>query len=362
LELIVPIQCEYYALEGLGQLLRNVSLVQKNINPNLQLTGIVMTMFDSRTKLSEQVVAEVKRYFGDRVYDVIIPRTIRLSEAPGFGQPITVYDPKSKGAQSYRRLAKEVDEKPPPSAPMPTMDHLPKVVIARSPDAEAPSEETPVHKETPMPAAQDAPRPQKSAPNPRSGREPKPATAKPVAQTPPKAVPQPAPTPVTRAPAAKTTPATRPARAPDRASSSRPVVQVPDSRRDDDDAASWLEELALEAETQVTPPSTSEVLAEAASRAEATGALGEDEIWESESAHTNEPVGHADTPAPRASGRPSSDRRVVVIEDDIDIPVSAPAAQAPQGEPRTAGAQVGATLEDEESPKKRWRLFRKGGE
>ena len=96
-ELIVPIQCEYYALEGLGQLLRNVSLVQQNINPELRLSGIVMTMFDPRTKLSDQVVEEVQRFFGELVYDVIIPRTVRLSEAPGFGQPITVYDPKSRG-------------------------------------------------------------------------------------------------------------------------------------------------------------------------------------------------------------------------------------------------------------------------
>jgi len=95
-ELIVPIQCEYYALEGLGQLLRNVSLVQQNINPGLRLAGIVMTMFDPRTKLSEQVVAEVRKFFGDVVYDAIIPRTVRLSEAPGFGQPITVYDPRSR--------------------------------------------------------------------------------------------------------------------------------------------------------------------------------------------------------------------------------------------------------------------------
>ena len=92
-----PIQCEYYALEGLGQLLRNVSLVQQNINPDLRLSGIVMTMFDPRTKLSSQVVEEVQRFFGDLVYDVIIPRTVRLSEAPGFGQPITVYDPKLPG-------------------------------------------------------------------------------------------------------------------------------------------------------------------------------------------------------------------------------------------------------------------------
>src|SRR4029077_9014655 len=84
-ELIVPIQCEYYALEGLGQLLRNVSLVQQNINPELRRTGIVMPMFYPRTKLSEQVVEEVQRHFRDLVYDTIIPRTVRLSEAPGFG-------------------------------------------------------------------------------------------------------------------------------------------------------------------------------------------------------------------------------------------------------------------------------------
>ena len=116
-ELIVPIQCEYYALEGVGQLLRNVSLVQQNINPGLRLTGIVMTMFDPRTKLSEQVVEEVQRYFGELVYDVIIPRTVRLSEAPGYGQPITVYDPKSKGAECYRELGREVALRPPPTGP-----------------------------------------------------------------------------------------------------------------------------------------------------------------------------------------------------------------------------------------------------
>jgi chromosome partitioning protein len=106
-ELIVPIQCEYYALEGLGQLLRNVRLIQQNLNPQLRLTGIVLTMYDRRTKLSEQVVAEVRRYFGPRVYDTIIPRTVRLSEAPGYGRPITAYDSSSKGAKAYRRLARE---------------------------------------------------------------------------------------------------------------------------------------------------------------------------------------------------------------------------------------------------------------
>lgn len=107
-ELIVPIQCEYYALEGLGQLLKNVRLVQQNVNPGLRLTGIVLTMFDARTKLADQVVTEVRAYFGSRVYEAIIPRSVRLSEAPGFGQPITRYDSASRGAEAYRALAREV--------------------------------------------------------------------------------------------------------------------------------------------------------------------------------------------------------------------------------------------------------------
>jgi chromosome partitioning protein len=119
-ELIVPIQCEYYALEGLGQLLRNVRLIQQNLNPQLRLTGIVLTMYDKRTKLSEQVVDEVRRYFGPRVYDTIIPRTVRLSEAPGFGRPITTYDSGSKGAKAYRRLAREFIEREAVDAPLPT--------------------------------------------------------------------------------------------------------------------------------------------------------------------------------------------------------------------------------------------------
>ncbi|HEV3474969.1 MAG TPA: ParA family protein [Actinomycetota bacterium] len=126
-ELIVPIQSEYYALEGLGQLLRNVRLVQQSLNPELRLTGIVVTMFDSRTKLSEQVVAEVRRYFGPRVYDTIIPRTVRLSEAPGFGKPITAYDPESKGARAYRSLAAEFLEREAVDAPLPEGE-LPAVI------------------------------------------------------------------------------------------------------------------------------------------------------------------------------------------------------------------------------------------
>ena len=105
---LVPIQCEYYALEGLGQLLRNVGLVRANLNPALDLRGIVMTMYDKRTKLADQVVDEVRTHFGDRVFQTIVPRTVRLSEAPSFGQPIIVFDATSKGATAYRELAEEV--------------------------------------------------------------------------------------------------------------------------------------------------------------------------------------------------------------------------------------------------------------
>ena len=107
-EVIVPIQCEYYALEGLGQLLRNVNLVQHNLNPRLELSAIILTMYDGRTKLADQVAGEVRAHFGDKVCRNIVPRTVRLSEAPSFGQPIIVFDPSSRGAIAYRELAKEV--------------------------------------------------------------------------------------------------------------------------------------------------------------------------------------------------------------------------------------------------------------
>lgn len=106
-EVMVPIQCEYFALEGLGQLMRNVNLVQANLNPSLEISAIVLTMYDARTKLSDQVVQEVRAHFGDRVCRSVIPRSVRLSEAPSFGQPITVFDPSSRGALAYRDLAKE---------------------------------------------------------------------------------------------------------------------------------------------------------------------------------------------------------------------------------------------------------------
>lgn len=105
---LVPIQCEFYALEGLSQLMNTVTLVQKNLNPALSLEGVVLTMFDARTNLSIQVVDEVKNHFRHKVYQTIIPRNVRLSEAPSHGQPVIRYDPKSKGTQVYFDLASEV--------------------------------------------------------------------------------------------------------------------------------------------------------------------------------------------------------------------------------------------------------------
>ncbi|MEA2006852.1 MAG: AAA family ATPase [Patescibacteria group bacterium] len=110
-EVIIPVQTEYFALEGLGQLLNTVDLVQENLQPKLQLGGIVMTMFDRRNRLSRQVVKEVKRHFEGKVFDSIIPRTVRLAEAPSFGKSILHFDKFSKGANAYRQLAKEVIDK-----------------------------------------------------------------------------------------------------------------------------------------------------------------------------------------------------------------------------------------------------------
>lgn len=111
-EVLVPIQTEYYALEGLGQLMRNVGLVQKNLNPALEISTIVLVMYDARTKLADQVASEVREHFGEKVCRIMIPRTVRLSEAPSFGQPIIAFDPTSRGAIAYRELAKEVSGGP----------------------------------------------------------------------------------------------------------------------------------------------------------------------------------------------------------------------------------------------------------
>ena len=105
---LVPIQCEYYALEGLSQLIHTINLVKQRLNPNLELEGVVFTMYDARTNLSLQVVENVKSNLKNTVYKTIIPRNVRLAEAPSYGQPITIYDPRSSGAESYRLLAEEV--------------------------------------------------------------------------------------------------------------------------------------------------------------------------------------------------------------------------------------------------------------
>ena len=108
---LIPIQCEFYALEGVSQLMSTIELVRKNLKPDLEVEGVVLSMFDGRTNLSIQVVQEVKKYFGAKVYSTVIPRNIRLAEAPSFGMPIVEYDPRSKGAEAYREFAEEFLER-----------------------------------------------------------------------------------------------------------------------------------------------------------------------------------------------------------------------------------------------------------
>jgi len=107
-EVIIPIQCEYYALEGISQLTHTLELVRESLNPALKIRGIVLTMFDPRTLLSSQVAEEARKYFGNKVFRTVIPRNVRLAEAPSFGQPILFYDPGSKGAEAYENLCREV--------------------------------------------------------------------------------------------------------------------------------------------------------------------------------------------------------------------------------------------------------------
>jgi chromosome partitioning protein len=106
-EVVIPIQCEYYALEGLSQLLRNVELVSSNLNPKLKVSGVVLTMYDGRTKLSREVAEQVRDYFGEVAFSTVIPRSVRLSEAPSYGEPIEAFDPMSRGAIAYRQLGRE---------------------------------------------------------------------------------------------------------------------------------------------------------------------------------------------------------------------------------------------------------------
>jgi chromosome partitioning protein len=123
---LIPIQCEFYAREGLSQLLNTVRLVQRNLNPRLEIDGVLLTMFDSRLNLSRQVADEAKEYFGDRVYRTVIPRNVRLAEAPSFGKPIVLYDILSAGAQAYLLLAREIMTRPAVRAPD-TVDSPPAV-------------------------------------------------------------------------------------------------------------------------------------------------------------------------------------------------------------------------------------------
>ncbi len=104
---LIPIQCEFYALEGVSQLMSTIELVRDNLNPQLQIQGVILSMFDGRTNLSIQVIEEVKKYFGDKVYTTVIPRNVRLAEAPSYGLPIIVYDPRSRGAEAYGEFAEE---------------------------------------------------------------------------------------------------------------------------------------------------------------------------------------------------------------------------------------------------------------
>jgi chromosome partitioning protein len=319
-ELIVPIQCEYYALEGLGQLLRNVSLVQQNINSGLRLSGIVMTMFDSRTKLSEQVVQEVQRFFGELVYGVIIPRTVRLSEAPGFGQPITVYDAKSKGAEAYRLLAQEVALRPPPDMPMPTFDQLPVAVMApieRTPlDDEATTEESDIDE---MTSPSDRPFPAEP-----EGEEPPVGPAEPH----PEHAPEPAVEPV---------PEATPEATPESTTEAEPVSEL------------------------VTPQSEASAETPPALASEARAKGKDEDPWEEPQPEPEPRVKPPSRPAPPGE---LPQRRVVVIDEnpDIDIEAGQEEPPPPPGDQREGIAGIGATLDEEKGRKRRWRMFRKGGD
>ena len=353
-ELIVPIQCEYYALEGLGQLLHNVRLVEQNINPSLRLTGIIMTMFDSRTKLSEQVVGEVRRYFGERVYDVIIPRTVRLSEAPGFGQPITVYDPKSRGAESYRALAKEVAERPVPEGePMPVYDELPAVIMS----PEQAGVEVASEPEADADAAEEAEAPLDDEPSPRGGQAP----------APPQSVDRPDTRPAERAatPEAPDIPdfvAHVPSAAPGSAASNEGSGAGPTSS------------------AQNQRPRTEAAEKPGRSRRAARGSLPSPEAVPSSSdavpaqrEAAAPPTGHEFTPGPSRvppppEGGSSADAaarspRVVVIDERAEEA----AVQSGQERPRRRAADpvvadIGEQLPQEPPKKRKWWQFGKGGE
>jgi chromosome partitioning protein len=331
-ELIVPIQCEYYALEGLGQLLRNVSLVQQNINPELRLTGIVMTMFDPRTKLSEQVVEEVRRFFGDLVYDSIIPRTVRLSEAPGFGVPITVYDPKSKGAQSYRDLAREVASRPPPETPMPAFDDMPTISVpslADNPPRIAPSDDVEAASAAPEVAEEAEPAPVEPGAGGTAPQEAATATHESTERTsPPQTEPEAVPSPPT---------VVSDARDPD----AREAQAAPPPARADTAPTDAAPTQPAPAPVQPQPP--------------AAAPEADDEIWEAPQSDAKVRA------APRPVSGSPSERRVVVIDEDAELGGGTPPPK-PGGSVNERAESIGATLQDDDGQRRRWRLFRKGGD
>jgi hypothetical protein len=268
------------------------------------------------------VVEEVRRFFGEVVYDVVIPRTVRLSEAPGFGQPITVYDPRSKGAESYRQLAREVAARPRPDSPMPVFDDLPSVVV-QAPSGDAggtPSDEIP---EETQPDAELDPAPTSQM---KAVAEPEPAP-EPDPQPEPEVAPEPDPEPEPEsAPARDAEMTSAPANL---GSDPLPAPPAPalemDPLSERPSEIGWTEEMEAAAEPRVRPPR--QVLA--------PGRLPE--------------------------------RRVVVIGEDAEVDIEAarePLVQVPQrvGQPVDRASDIGETLQDEDAPKRRWRLFRKGGQ
>ena len=294
-----------------------------------------MTMFDPRTKLSEQVVEEVRNYFGDLVYDVIIPRTVRLSEAPGYGQPITVYDPKSKGAECYRELAREVAVRPPPAEPMPAYEDLPTVVVpaltqedtvTRKPLAESEIEEIPtVH-------AIEEELEQESAVA---------TTEEAEDELEVEAVQEEVTEVLTEV--------------------------IEDAEAEEREGVSEPAETTLDEPDEPAPATAAAEASEAAASIEVDLASQDDDLWED----VDEPAPPAPRVQPPHSPAPPGhlpERRVVVIDEDADYPASSTPraseghASDEEGADR-ASADIGATLEDEDGePKRRWRLFRKGGE
>jgi chromosome partitioning protein len=148
-KVVIPIQCEYYALEGLTQLLRNIELVRSGLNPTLDIGGIVLTMYDGRTKLSEEVTREVREHFGPKVFSTIVPRSVRLSEAPSYGQPAIAYDPYSRGAKAYLWLAEEFERRffGVPARPEAPPEPPPRPTVPTQPAERAEGAQTPTHSE-----------------------------------------------------------------------------------------------------------------------------------------------------------------------------------------------------------------------